>query len=404
MPLSKRTRWLLGGSSFIVLALLAFAIAAERYVEPVLRKRIGVLIVQGSDSLYNYKLGKLEASLFGGRVEIEDLHIAVDSNQYRRLLAEKRLPPLTINIDMPYGHLRGVDVLNLLLGRNVRIGELFTEGATIEVWRNGKEERQNWDRPPLWKLIRPNIKSVVLKKLQLEGVRFGYRHADDSGDVQLKFDTCSALIRDIRIDSAAAADPERIGFCRYVKMHFYDLKFRSADSSMKLKARTIDYNSEEKLLSITGFKLQPTLKDKESFYEGAAHQREMTVIEFARLDLTRFRMEEFVRNNAVVADSLLIDTPSIKIYTDKTLPPSLEGKMGRYPQQQLLHAATDINIKGLALRGASVAYTERSDKSGQEGTCASHSKETSTPLMARWACATATSTSCCKKKMSVQVC
>ncbi|RYY41017.1 MAG: hypothetical protein EOO08_03590 [Chitinophagaceae bacterium] len=370
MPLSRRKRWFLWGLSIFAFLMVLLAVAAERYVEPALRKRIGVLIVQGSDSLYNWRMGKLDVSLFGGHVAIEGLHIEVDSNQYRVLLAEKRLPPLTMNVDMPYGHLRGIDVFNLLLGRNVRIGELVTEGAHIEVWRNGREQRQNWNRPPLWKMIRPNINSIVLKRLKLEGVRFGYRHADDSGDVQLKFDTCSALVRDIRIDSAASVDPERIGFCRYVKLHFYDLKFRSADSSMKLKARTIDYSSEDKLLSIRDFKMQPTLKDKESFYEGADKQREMTVIEFAQLDLTKFRMEEFVRNNAVMADSLLVDTPSIRIYTDKTLPPTLEGKMGRYPQQLLMHARTDIHIKGIALRDANLTYTERSEKSGQEGTLA----------------------------------
>ncbi|RYY60756.1 MAG: hypothetical protein EOO12_14980, partial [Chitinophagaceae bacterium] len=368
MRLTKRKRWLLGGLSAFVLLLLAFAVAAERYVEPILRKRIGVLIVQGSDSLYTWRLDRLEASLFGGHVEIDGLYVAVDSNRYRQLLAEKRLPPLTLQVDMPHAHLRGVDVFNLLLARNVSIGELLTQDARIEVWRNGREERKNWDRPPLWKMIRPNINTIVLKRLQLDGVRFAYRHADDTGDVQLKFDTCTALIRDIRIDSAAAADPERIGFCRYVRLHFYDLKYRSADSATKLKARTIDYNSEERLLSITDFKLQPTRKDKESFYEGADKQREMTVIEFARLDLTQFRVEEFVRNNAIVADSLLIDTPSIHIYTDKTLPPTLEGKMGRYPQQLLVNASTDVRIKGMALRGASVSYTERSEKSGEEGT------------------------------------
>lgn len=369
MRLSRRKRWFLWGLFVFALLLGALALAAERYVEPVLRKRIGVLIVQGSDSLYKWRLDKLEASLFGGHVEMDGLHIEVDSVHYYRLLAEKRLPPLTLSVDMPHGHLRGVDVFNLLLARNVRIGELLTQDARIDLWRNGREERRNWNRPPLWKMIRPNINTIVLKKLQLDGVHFAYRNAgSDSNDIQLKFDTCTALIRDIRIDSAAAVDPERIGFCRYVRLHFHDLKFRSADSSIKLKAKTIDYNSEERLLSITDFKLQPTLKDKESFYAAQTQQRQMTVIEFARLDLARFRMEEFVRNNAIIADSLLIDTPSIRIYTDKTLPPTLEGKMGSYPQQLLLHAATDVHINGIALRAANLVYTERGEKSGQEGT------------------------------------
>ncbi|GAB4093462.1 hypothetical protein [Flaviaesturariibacter terrae] len=368
MRLSKRQRWFLGGFSVFVLLLLGFALAAERYVEPLLRKRIGIIIVQGSDSLYTWHLDRLSASLFGGHVEMDGLHVGVDSNRYRRLRDERRLPPLTWQVDMPHGHLRGLDVFRLLLGRSVQISELFTKDARIDVERNGKETRVNSERKPLWKMIRPGLNEIVLRELRLEGVRFAYRQSGDSANLQLKFDTCSALIRDIRIDSVAATDPDRIGFCRYVKLHFYDLKYRSPDSSYKLKAKTIDYNSEEELLSISDFKMQPTLKDKEDFYQGASVQREMNVIEFARLDLQRFRLESFVRSNAIIADSLLIDTPSIRIYTDKTLPPSLEGKMGRYPQQLLLNALTDISIRGIALRGAGLTYTERSEKSGQEGT------------------------------------
>jgi hypothetical protein len=368
MSISRRKRWFLSAFLFMVLLLGALAIAAEKFVEPALRKRLDVLVLQGSDSLYRYKIGKLDISLFGGRIEIDDLELWVDSTRYGQLLAQKKLPQLTLNIDMPHGHMRGVDVFNLLLGRKVRIGEIFTQDARIEISRNGPAVQSNEVKPPLWKMIRPGIKEIVLKTLRLEGVRFAYRYANDSTDMQVKFDTCSAIVRDVRIDSASASDPTRIGFAKAIKLHLYDLKFRSSDSAYKLKAKTIDYNSDNRLLSITGFKLQPTLKDKETFYENQALQREMTTIEFARLDLQQFKLEAFFHSNAIVADSLLVDSAQIGIYTDKRLPPTLEGKSGKYPQQILLRAAVDLHIKGIGLRNASLKYTERSEKTGQEGT------------------------------------
>jgi hypothetical protein len=368
MHRTRLRRWLLSMFLFTILLLGFLAWAAEHYVEPILRERIGILIVQGSSGLYRYKMARLEASLFGGQVEIDGLQMFVDSTRYRQLAAESRLPAITVNIDMPHGHLRGVGLWSLLAGRQVRVDELFTADARIELWRNSRDVQRSAPPPPVWKAIRPSLAGISVKRLRLEGIRFAYRYATDSSNMQLKFDTCTALIRDIRIDSAAAVDPERIGFCRYVSLHFYDLKFRSPDSSFKMKAKVIDYSSEGRLLSIQGFKMQPTRKDKESFYKGASLQQEMTVIEFDRLDLKRFRLEDFFNGNVIRADSLVVDAPQIQIYTDKTLPPTLEGKSGRYPHQSLLKAGNDIDIGTLALRHASLTYTERAEKSGQEGT------------------------------------
>ncbi|RYZ23289.1 MAG: hypothetical protein EOO16_05615 [Chitinophagaceae bacterium] len=360
-------RWLLSLGIFTVLLVGGVAWASNHYVEPILRERIGILIVQGSDSLYRYKLDNLEASLFAGHVEVDGLEVAVDSARYKLLAAEGRLPAITFNVSMPHGHLRGIGLWSLLVGRKVHIDELFTEDARIELWRNSREARRSAPPPPLWKAIRPGLSEIVLNRLRLDGVRFAYRYESDSSNLQLKFDTCTALIRDIRIDSLAATEPDRIGFCRYVNLHFYDLKFRSPDSTFKLKAKVIDYSSEERTLTIREFKLQPTLKDKESFYAAAGLQRQMTVIEFDRLDLKRFRMEDFFHDNAVRADSLVIDAPVIDLYTDKTYPPTLDGKTGSYPNQLLLKAGTEIDIKAMALRRAALTYTERAEKSGREG-------------------------------------
>jgi hypothetical protein len=77
----------------------------------------------------------------------------------------------------------------------------------------------------------------------LDGVKLLYRNADTSESVKLQFDRCEALFNDIRIDSAASSDLTRIGFARDLQMQFYDLKFRTPDSSYKMKAELINYSS-----------------------------------------------------------------------------------------------------------------------------------------------------------------
>jgi hypothetical protein len=373
-PIIKRRlrHWLLYGVLLLAFILGFLAVVAERFVEPMLRDRLQTLIVRGSDSLYAFHMGQLNASFFGGSVEISDVHIKVDSNRYAALLQKNKLPSLTMELDMGHGYLHGVGIFSLVFGKKVSVGELFSGDAHIVLIRHHKDKdtsmRVQKESRPLWKSIQPLIKSVVIGKIKLDGLKLLYKSEDTSQSVKLQFDTCNAVFKNISIDSIGAADTSRIGFTKDISLHFYDLKFRSADSAYKLKAGVIDYSSADRSLNIEDFKLQPTRKDKESFYAATYLRKMMTVIEYKKLSFTNFRLEQFFHNNAIVADSLIIDQPAISLYLDKTLPPVLDSKMGKYPHQRLLAAGSDIDIKGIAVRGLSLSYTERGDKSGQEGT------------------------------------
>jgi hypothetical protein len=369
--IKRRLRyWLIYGVFLLIFIFGFLAIVAEKFVGPILRERIETLIVQGSDSLYTYHLGRLDASFFGGSVEISDFQVRTDSNRYNALLLKNKLPSITMQLDMGHGHLHGVGIFSLVFGKKVTIGEIFSRDAHIVLIRHYLEKdsvKVPRENKPLWKSIQPFIKSVVIGKIRLDGLKLLYKNEDTNQAVKLQFDTCNAVFKNIRIDSTGAADTSRIGFTKEISLHFFDLKFRSEDSTYKLKAKVIDYSSNNRSLSIEDFKLQPTRKDKESFYEATQMQKTMTVIEYKKLLFTNFQLEQFFHNNAIVADSLIIDQPVISLYLDKTMPPKLDSKMGQYPHQLLLGASSDIDIKGIAIRDLSLSYTERGEKSGREG-------------------------------------
>ena len=116
------------------------------------------------------------------------------------------------------------------------------------------------------------------------------------------------------------------------------------------------------------FKVQPTREEKKDFYAFVNRQQSMNVIEFERASFTNFQLDRFVHSNIIAADSLIVQKPQIEIYTDKSYPPLLESKMGTYPHQRLLGTDATVMVKGIAINDASVTYTERAEKSGQEGT------------------------------------
>ncbi len=352
----------------LLLAVAAFFIFGNRMVEPVLRQRLHTLIVQGSDSLYTYELGGLHVNFFGGAVEVENLHIKVDSARYRQLSSANALPALTLQLDLVQGQINGIGIISLLFQKKITIKEIVSKDADIVLLRHVKQQESSKNSQPLWKAIQPNIESIAIGKVRLDGVKLLYKNADTALAVKLQFDKCVALFEDVKVDSTSWADTARIAFTRSISAQFNDLKFRTPDSSYKMKVEKIAYSSTNQSLELVDFKMQPTLKDKESFYKAADQQRTMNVITFDKVKLTSFRLDHFVNNNIIAADTVFIDHPDISIYTDKTLPPLLESKIGRYPQQLLLKAASTVIINAIAVRQANLTYVERSEKTGSEGT------------------------------------
>ncbi len=339
----------------------------NRFLEPMLKDRFHTLIVQGSDSLYTYELGDLNTNFLGGNVEVENLHIRIDSSRYIQLAEANALPALTMQLDLQRGHIRGLGVIAFLFGKKIKITEILSKEADIKLSRHIRNLDIRPNTIPLWKAIQPVIKSISIDRINLDGIKLLYRNADTSEAIKLQFDRCVALFKNIRVDSAASEDTTRIAFAQSIAMQFYDLKFRTPDSSYKMKAEVIDYSSERKRLEIKDFKLQPTL-EKEDFFKNASFQKSLYEVEFEQAIFTNLRIDRFIYNNIIAADSVLLTKPELSIENDKTLPPTLESKIGKYPHQSLLKANSTIMVKGVRISDGEVKYIERGEKTGNEGT------------------------------------
>jgi len=364
---SRYKKLLLIAGAILAALFVLLLIFVNRFIEPVLKDRLHTLIIQGSDSLYTYTLGKLRANFYGGNVEVENLQIQVDSSRYEYLRERNALPSLTMQLSLQRGHIKGVGIIDLLFGRKVRIQEIMSKQANIILSRHIHPRDVQEEKMPVWKAIQPKITSIYVGKIKLDGIKLLYKNADTSESVKLQFDRCDASFDDILIDSSAAADTTRIGFIKEISMKFNDLKYRTSDSTYKMKAEWIKYSSKERTLEVDSFKLQPTL-EKEDFYGAASRQASLYWIEFAKVRFVNTRLDHFIHNNVVDADSVVFEKPEVKIYTDKTLPPDFESKIGKFPHQQLLKAGTTISVKHISFKEASLALTQKDAKTAQEGT------------------------------------
>src|SRR6478735_2863554 len=167
-PATRARKWILYICVFLLLLIGVFVLFVNTYLEPALRARLHTLIVQGSDSLYTYKLGRLNANFFGGNVEVRNLHIELDSNRYKQLAAANALPALTMQLDLGRGQIKGIDVFALLFNKQIAIHEIVSKDADIRLLRHVRKQHAPKNTPPLWKMVRPTISSIVVDRINLD--------------------------------------------------------------------------------------------------------------------------------------------------------------------------------------------------------------------------------------------
>lgn len=368
----KQTLKRLGNIAAILLVLgfSTLIVLANVYVEPVLRKRLHTLIIEGSDSLYTYTLGDLSTNLFGGNIDVTNLEISVDSNRYYRLERKNALPSLVMKVDVEKASIKGIGIFSLLFSKKVIIDEVISTQADIVLHRNLKKEdslsAEGKNKPqPLWKTLQPTIKDISVNKIKLDGIKLLYKNSEDIDAAKLQFDRCDALFENIRIDSASLSDTSRIGYVENFSLRLNDLKFRTPDSAYKMKAEWITYNSAQRLLEIDSFKLQPTIKNEERI---DSFKRSWYTITFDKVDFVGLRLDRYLQLNRAEADSVVFQNPNLLIYKDRLGEDRYNSKIGKYPHQLLLKANALIAIKKIIAHNMQVDVTEKHEETREEGT------------------------------------
>lgn len=362
----SRKKILLLIAAVMVGLLLGFFFLASIVLEPQLRKRLHTLIIDGSDSLYQYSLGSLHADLFGANVGVQNLKVWVDSSRFRQMRQQNTLPSLTINLDMKNGQVKGIGLLALLIGNKIKIQEISTEEGQLTLARHYKKRGAPLpDEEPFWKSVKPSMEGIAIEKIKLDNIQFAYWDLG-SKDVQLRFRRCDAVLEDIKLDSAVLADTTRLGYLRSMSFHLQDLAYLSADSVYKMNVGAVKYSSANRQLAINGFHLQPS-----NTYDQLLRLDTVGKTYFAlKTDNILFwnmRLEKFITANTIRADSMIMESPSVSVYFDRSAPKDMQSKVGNFPHQLVAEAPMTLAIKQMHLPNMQLTYTEKSDRTEKEG-------------------------------------
>lgn len=369
-PKKKRSvlkKILIGIAILILLAAVAFQIFITRYLPPMVKDRLADIIVKGSDSLYRFEVGKFDVSFWGGSVQFSDLRITIDTARYKKMEAEKRLPPLTFQLNLPGGSINGIGLRALIWKKKIDISSIRFKSADIHLARHFRSaDTTAAPDKPLWKLIQPNIRSIHIASVRCDDLKMTYQNVDSATSFRWAFDKCNILFSDIRVDSASANDSTRLLFAKNVGLAAEDIKMKTPDGLYYLFAGQIAYTSSERALLVKDFDFHPTM-NQQQFNSHWGYEHEIYKLKMPVIELKNFQLQQWISYNRLRVDTVKLTSPSIAVHMDRNPRDNPYSKKGKYPQQLLQKAPFSILIKRLKATDASMVYTETNDKTQMTG-------------------------------------
>ena len=366
----KRTKKILIGILvFLVVVAISFQVFINRWMRPVIYKRLQTLIVSGSDSLYNFQLENLDVSFWSAAVTVTNLHIKVDSARYAQREKAGNLPAMTVEINLSKGSVSDIRLLQLVMNKKISIGSILSKNANITVsrhFRKSKQELGSGMNEPLWKLLQPDIRAIKIDRILLNDINLNYSNADSATAFHWKFEHCSATIDDTRVDSASTADTSRILFTKDIAIIFNNIKLQTPDALYSIESKQLHYSSQKARLVADDFKLHTVLSRQET-YKKLGYDKDLFTLNLPKFTLENFQIPSWINTNVLSIGAVELSKPSIHVYKDRTQKADTRSKYGKYPHQLLANAPFNIEVGKIKVNDGLVTYIEKSEKTGKEG-------------------------------------
>jgi hypothetical protein len=370
--LSHKRIYLFGSvvAGILVLALLVQA-GLQYYLKPRIGHLLQKIIVTGSDSLYRFDQGQFSVDVWDGGVSLDSCRLSVDSARYAGLDAAGTLPALTASMRLARVKVSGLDIWKWFHGGNVDIGTLTLVGADVTLYRHPPSAKSGKGESPkskeLYPLIQSTVRSIRIGELLLGDLSIAYDDGDSAKPFRWAFERCDVRLRDILVDSSTLADSTRIAYARGLTVALRQVSMLTGKGLYRVTSGALFYDFAKRTALINAFSLHPILNAAD-FYQKVRYQQDRYVIDVPKIRLFGLNISELLQFNRLRVDSAELSGARIHITNDRTYPPSGQSKLGKYPQQLLLKAPLDIQVRKLRVEDGSLSYGEKNEATLQMGT------------------------------------
>src|SRR5450432_2153221 len=333
---------------FLLIAIVSISIASyqfyNHYKYKFINKTLHLSVEKKSKGMYQISYVHLVVDEIAGQLKATKVNLQFDSFQFKSKIKEGSAPSVVVNIRVPELDIFGVNTPRALLHKQITARKMELDSPLIEINLSGflKDTSEYSPGVEIYKQILGKMQLIRVDSIALNHARLIVKDFE-TGKIRFEGVDLSLLLTDLLIDSLHKDDSSRILFSQNLHLTCKEIILPSKDKRYIYLLNGLEYISGTNRFNIQKLEIQPQLSETE-FAKSFRYQKDRYHFIMENISLHHIDRQA-LWHKRILADSLIIQTSSFRVYRDISYPHDSISRIGTYPQQQLMKLNLPIYIQ-----------------------------------------------------------
>ena len=351
-------------SLVIILLVAAAAYVLDRYFSPILTARVKELVIKSTDSLYHVDFSSAELHVIEGSIILNNVTLKVNTAVYKRRLSRHNAPNNLINLQLKRLTLLHVHPYQLYFHHKIDIYRLVINDPVINITYqlNHSKDSIPDNRTP-WQKIANVLRSVHIKTILLNDIKFKYEDYSGNKVVISEFKELNLTAKEFLLDSASQTNHTNIFFCRDIIAELSNYSGRSPNGLYDYRIASLKLSTLASRLDVKGISVIPAATGK--FFANSNTDR--FSLQLDSIELNHFDFLNFDKYRVLKASSVLLSQGSVEVFGNPHSKKKNLNRINSFPAAALKNLKNEVQIDSVFLRHIDIYYSAFGKRSGEQG-------------------------------------
>ncbi len=359
--MKKFLLWFLCISFVLASALLVGTNYFKDNWKPLLEQQLKNAVIKATDSLYTITYKSIDVNPITGNLKVIDFKLSPNALVYKKLEHRQKAPNNLFQLSVDKLIIKNANAKKAVADKKLQIEEIIIAHPQLTI----TNKRQSYNdtltkvknNKTLFQLIKNIFKEVQVGKIALNNIYFTHINTSNQKTKKTAIKNLNISIADVLVDSLSQTDASRLYYTKSIDIKLLDYKIATPDSLYFVTIDSLDFSSSKNRLAVSQLTLQPRLS-KIAFYRKVNYAKDYFDLRFNKLVFKNIDFDLFLKQQKFKAQVFNINKANIAVYNNNAYEKKLSDKTGRFPHQQLLKLALDMNIAKINLANVNISYTE----------------------------------------------
>ena len=329
-------------------------------LRPSIIAKLQQLVYDASRGLYILTIHSIDPDLVHSTLNMEGVSIHFDSLVYRQMEKADQLPDDLYTMNFQLLHMDAVGIGNLFHTNNISIGGIVLTDPLITVYHKKQRynliKRKENDSLPLYKRILGKMTSLAIGKLTIEkGTFIDFDAAHKSKRTEYR--GLSVYMKDIRVDSAAEMDSNKIIFAKEVLIGLQNYVLPTSDTLYTFSMDSMRLSGEQHNIAAYNIIVKSRYSRPE-FEKRILTRKQLLHLVFPKTVITGMNWDVFMHHRSIKAAEVHIYDGALHAYFDLSKKRKRTITMDNFPHQMFMKVPFPVSIAKLVFHHLGISYEE----------------------------------------------